>query len=123
MRKTTYLEDEIDGPAGLQDSVNRRGPVIRARYVVYLQPLATTLSVLLERCERWAYSGALETGSLAMVFDKVTGALLGSAVLFPFAVFAFLKSEGPWERWAWVAAPLSLVMSSIQILALLPAFE
>jgi hypothetical protein len=123
MRKTMSLEEEIDDPAAFSKSANRRVPVIRARHVVYLQLLATILSVFLWECEQWGYSGVPGTGLSPVFFDGIVGALLISALLFPFAVFALLRERGQPERWAWVAAPLSLVMSGTQILALLPPFE
>ena len=50
-------------------------------------------------------------------------ALSWSALLFPIAVVALLRREKAHERWSWVAAPLSILISFTQILALLPLFQ
>jgi hypothetical protein len=118
--KTLFVDNEIDGPAADRDSLDDREWVIQARHIVHLQLVVTIVSVLVGQHERWGYGHVLQTGLLGMFFERVVGLLLGSALMFPLLVFVLLRNDEPWERWAWLAALLSLVMSWVQIMAILP---
>ena len=121
MRKAISLEDEIDGPVASSGPAHPRGLDIRARHVVHLQLLATILSVLYGLCERWGYSNVLETGLPGMFSQHIVGTVAASALAFPVVIFLILRDERPREKWAWAAAPLSLVMGFVQIFAILPS--
>ncbi len=117
-------EDEIAEPTSLLELANRHRRSARARLVVYIQLFALIPCVLIGRCELWGYAELLETGIIGMLlFSPMALALSWSALLFPIAVVALLRREKPRERWSWVAAPLSILISFTQILALVPLFQ
>jgi hypothetical protein len=116
-------EDEIDERTSHLELANRRRRTARARLLVYIQLFALILSVLIGRYELWGYSELLETGIIGMLFTPMAVAIFWSALLFPIAVIALLRREKPHERRSWVAAPLSILISLSQILALLPLFQ
>jgi hypothetical protein len=114
-----FVHDEIDAPAALRRSGNRPRWTLRVRHFVYPQLFALVLSILVGQCERWGYSGVLETGIPGMFFPLAIGVLACSAFAFPVAIWALLQDEASREQWSRIALPLSILMSVVQVLAIL----
>jgi hypothetical protein len=79
--------------------------------------IAVIPSIILGRREIWGYT------RLANVFAPITLFVLFSPYIFPLAVLIRLTTESPREIWSIAALPLSVAVSFVQLVALLPLFQ
>jgi hypothetical protein len=114
------LSDQIDGPGVVDKPDPHRRAWISPRTVFYLHLCALVPSVFFGQCERWGYGHVLQTGTLGIFFGPACLLILLSLVAFPITVAVQLMFESPSERCSWIAFPLSLMVSFIQCLAILP---
>jgi len=102
---------------------DRRHFTVRVRHVVYFHVLILVATVFVGRSELWGYAGVLQTGVWSDLFAPVFLAVVLSPWVLPAAVWFLANSERPREQRAWAALPLSVLLSGVQFLALLPLVQ
>ncbi|MGC8644094.1 MAG: hypothetical protein ACP5XB_29895 [Isosphaeraceae bacterium] len=80
-------------------------------------------TILVGRCEIWGYSEILEGVAFNAFLGPLVLALFWSPFLFPVVVGILQHEDESPERWTWAALPLSLALSLVQLLALLPLVQ
>lgn len=102
---------------------DRRRFAVRARHVVYFHALMLVPTVFVGRSEHWGYAKVLQTGVWGYLFAPVFLAAILSPWALPATVWFLANSECPREPRAWAALPLSVLLSGVQFLALLPLVQ
>ena len=117
------LDDEIDGPSESKTKPATRRAIIKARHILYLQYVAVILSVLINQFWRWGYGTVMATGIIGLFFWPIVSLLGISMLCCPVLFFLLWKEETPREFEFWIMGPLSVLLSFVQFLALLPIGE
>jgi hypothetical protein len=123
MRTFVPLTDQIDGPGFVKKPQPHQRASPSPRIIFYLHLCALVPSIIFGQCERWGYGHVLETGIWGIFFGPAALLISLSLFVFPVAVAMRLMFGSPSERWSWIAFPLSLMISYLQFLAILPLFQ
>jgi hypothetical protein len=114
-----FLDDPIDGQSAFRKPIAQPRSIIKARHLVYAHLVVVFPFILIARAEELGHPGVLN--SLSSGIGAIFWIPMAfSPLIFPLAILIRLLTESPREKWSWAALPLSIALTFVQFLALLP---